>query len=197
MSEKIICQYCDNSYSKKVKYCPFCGAENVKEITETIPQCPRCNIEMEEESFRGSVIDICPKCSGIWLDGDEFRYHTSARDIYPDKKIPRNFRREPLSEERKYLPCVRCKKLMHRENFRRISSVLIDKCPAHGVWLDAGELEQIRSFIANGGLEDSQDKQIMENKEKISKVSRETKDLKLFARQMNKWKMRKILYGDF
>ncbi len=143
MSEKIICQYCDNSYSEKVKYCPFCGAENVKEITETIPQCPRCNIEMEEESFRGSVIDISPKCSGIWLDGDEFRYHTSARDIYPDKKIPRNFRREPLSEERKYLPCVRCKKLMHRENFRRISSVLIDKCPAHGVWLDAGELEQI------------------------------------------------------
>ena len=152
---------------------------------------------MEEESFRGSVIDICPKCSGIWLDGDEFRYHTSARDIYPDMNIPRNFRREPLSEERKYLPCVRCKKLMHRENFRRISSVLIDKCPAHGVWLDAGELEQIRSFIANGGLEDSQDKQIMENKEKISKVSRETKDLKLFARQMNKWKLRKILYGNF
>ncbi|HJP17900.1 MAG TPA: hypothetical protein QF468_04525, partial [Nitrospinota bacterium] len=67
----------------------------------------------------------------------------------------------------------------------------------HGVWLDAGELEQIRSFIANGGLEDSQDKQIMENKEKISKVSRETKDLKLFARQMNKWKLRKILYGNF
>lgn len=55
ISEKIKCIRCNKLFSKKVKYCPFCGYENKIEIIETIPICPSCNVELEEEMFRGSA----------------------------------------------------------------------------------------------------------------------------------------------
>jgi Zn-finger nucleic acid-binding protein len=39
---------------------------------------------------------------------------------------------------------------MHRRNFRKSSGVIIDRCTAHGTWLDADELEQIAGFILTG-----------------------------------------------
>ena len=39
---------------------------------------------------------------------------------------------------------------MQRRNFRKASGVIIDRCSAHGTWLDADELEQIAGFILSG-----------------------------------------------
>lgn len=33
--------------------------------------CPHDNITMKKEEIAGLTIDICPKCTGIWLDGGE------------------------------------------------------------------------------------------------------------------------------
>jgi Zn-finger nucleic acid-binding protein len=52
---------------------------------------------------------------------------------------------------------------MNRKNFAKISGVIIDECKPHGIWLDGGELELIRTFIADGGLERAQNKQIEKN----------------------------------
>ena len=46
---------------------------------------------------------------------------------------------------------------MRRKNFGEVSGVMIDECPAHGVFLDAGELEAIQHFVAHGGLAWSQE----------------------------------------
>ncbi|MEJ2032881.1 MAG: zf-TFIIB domain-containing protein [Deltaproteobacteria bacterium] len=80
--------------------------------------------------------------------------------------------RPSLDNESEYFKCARCEAVMVRRNFRRISGVLIDVCRDHGVWLDAGELEQIRCFIANGGLDKSQDREIQKNSIEIPRRRR-------------------------
>jgi len=39
--------------------------------------------------------------------------------------------------------CPTCASVMERLEFAAISRVIIDVCPEHGVWLDAGELERV------------------------------------------------------
>ena len=33
--------------------------------------CPKCGIALEQQTKQGVTIDVCPTCSGIWLDGGE------------------------------------------------------------------------------------------------------------------------------
>ena len=86
---------------------------------------------------------------------------------------------------------------MTRRNFRKISGVLIDICRDHGVWLDAGELERIRCFIANGGLHKSQDKDISANSIALAKLASEISDLNTLFKTLNKWDMKRILLQGF
>jgi Zn-finger nucleic acid-binding protein len=83
---------------------------------------------------------------------------------------------------------------MARKNFRGISGVLIDICQDHGVWLDAGELEQIRCFIANGGLQESQDKQIQKNSEQLAHVAGQVRDLNQQIRMLHRFEMRRAIW---
>jgi Zn-finger nucleic acid-binding protein len=152
---------------------------------------------LEENEYRGSIIDICPECAGLWFDAEEFGYHASERDTFTDPTIPRVYLKHPLEEKKSYLKCVRCEAVMVRRNFRKISGVLIDICRDHGVWLDAGELEQIRCFIANGGLNKSQDRQISTNSDTLSKLASEITDLNTLFKTLNKWDVKRILLQGF
>jgi len=132
---------------------------------------------MKAHMYREIEIDLCPACSGVWLDPDHFKYLTSERDVYADRHIPHQYVKQSLSSEYGYLPCTQCEKLMLRVNFGGISSILIDICRDHGVWLDKGELEQIRCFIANGGLEASQNKEITEIKDELQLLAGKLQDV--------------------
>lgn len=192
------CRYCKKPINPKIRYCPHCGGENIPETPgEKAPLCPRCHCGLETSEYRGSVIDTCPGCAGLWLDTAEFHYHTSERDTFSDPDIPRLCPQRPLVPESGYLPCVRCGSLMAKTNFRKISGVLIDMCRAHGIWLDASELERIRCFIARGGLDKSQDKNILANRLEISKVAGEVRDLNTLFRTLNKWNLKRILLQGF
>ncbi len=35
--------------------------------------CPGCRHEMNQESFHGVDLDVCPTCSGLWFDPEELR----------------------------------------------------------------------------------------------------------------------------
>jgi Zn-finger nucleic acid-binding protein len=54
---------------------------------------------------------------------------------------------------------------MNRRNFGRISGVLVDVCREHGVWFDAGELSEVLSFIENGGLARTRERESEEREE--------------------------------
>ena len=38
-----------------------------------IPACPRCDaVPYEFALMDGMLVDFCPRCAGVWLDGDEY-----------------------------------------------------------------------------------------------------------------------------
>jgi len=43
--------------------------------------------------------------------------------------------------------CPHCRKEMERVRFAGRASLLVDVCPAHGIWLDAGELVALVGFV--------------------------------------------------
>jgi Zn-finger nucleic acid-binding protein len=180
-----------------MRNCPFCGAVRKREVANSTPMCPRCGCETKNHRYRSSDIDICPECHGIWLDYGDFKKLTSERDTYADESIEFEYVRKPLPASEGYLPCPRCEALMNRENFKRISGVLIDICRDHGVWMDAGELEEIRCFVANGGLDKSQDKEIMRNKEEIERIAGRVKDLELMEKVLHVWNFKRWLLRGF
>ena len=194
MSETEICAHCGKSYHRDLPECPFCGLERPeKETVKRIAQCPRCRIPLTKHPYRDNELDLCPNCSGLWLDSDEFHILTSERDVYIDPSVPKTYHKQPLPTESGYLPCPRCHRLMSRKNFKKISGVLIDICSHHGVWLDAGELEQIRCFIAQGGLEEYQDKNISENREQIRSVADSLSGMEFTQWFIQKWNLKYML----
>jgi len=196
MQQTIQCVHCGKKISKRIRYCPNCGGENKKEMTIQDPLCPRCKCPLEIYKYRKTELDICPQCSGLWLDAGEFKRLATEREAYADESIPYEYQKKPLPEEKGYLPCVRCGSLMIRKNFKRISGVLIDTCRDHGIWLDAGELEQIRCFIANGGLEEYQDKQIMRNREEIESLAWKLKDVAFVQKVLHFWNIKYWLFKN-
>jgi Zn-finger nucleic acid-binding protein len=144
------CSRCGKEFNSGMRDCPFCGHPRPVEVTREQPTCPRCTLPLESKPFRGQPVDVCPRCEGVWLDSGEFEILTSERDVFADDTLPRHFVRTPPQGETAYLECVRCGRIMNRQNYRTISGVVIDVCPDHGVWLDREELTELRTFVATG-----------------------------------------------
>jgi uncharacterized protein len=51
----------------------------LKSFSDKVAQCPKCqDSTMKKESHYGAMIDVCPKCGGVWLDSGEIfkvRHH--------------------------------------------------------------------------------------------------------------------------
>ncbi len=188
------CTFCEKTINKKSRHCPFCGGENKAKILHEAPICPRCDAILTHTDYQGTVLDNCSSCEGLWLDTREFLQLTSERDVYADQSIPYEYNRPPFPANDGYLACPLCSVLMMRKNFRKISGVLIDQCRDHGIWLDAGELEHIRCFIANGGLDKSQDKEILKNTEEIGLVAHKVKNIEYLQKRLNFWNFKYWLF---
>lgn len=122
----------------------------------------------------------------VWVDTRDFKRLSSERDTYKDESVPYTYLKKSLTKKERYHPCIRCGALMLKKNFKKISGVIIDICADHGVWLDNGELEHIRCFIANGGLEKYQEylgHRVSFNHEEIRKLASGLGNVK-FMQQM-------------
>ena len=197
MSLMMQCPKCQHRFNKVLSYCPYCGqANNTKDTgSNSKALCPRCAIPLEMIRLRDNELDICPVCHGMWLDTLEFKRLTSERDVYEDDTVSKEFQKKAIPQkEIKYLPCPRCKNLMIKRNFKKISGVIIDLCRLHGVWLDPGELEQIRSFIANVDYDDYQDTKIELNNEEIESLGRQLRDVELVQRATELWNLKYWMY---
>jgi hypothetical protein len=70
-----------------------------------VKECPVCHLPMDEVAKSGILIDVCPRCKGVWLDRGELsklletargyheyddyeenRYHSPHHDHYFDKQ---------------------------------------------------------------------------------------------------------------
>jgi uncharacterized protein len=86
-------------------------------------------------------IDYCGQCEGIWLDSGELEA-LSAREERSDSLLATL--RPGVSKESKRR-CPICMKGMKKIFIGNAAPVLIDQCPAHGMWFDSGELRKVLS----------------------------------------------------
>jgi len=103
-------------------------------------KCPNCNNEMIIQELNHIEVDHCFECHGIWLDQGELELllgEESSGDT-----LVSSFR--PISTEENSRFCPICRKSMEKVHAgSNEHPVLLDRCPKHGLWFDAGELQQI------------------------------------------------------
>jgi Zn-finger nucleic acid-binding protein len=190
------CPHCDKLVSEKVRTCPHCNGPLFHGgTTIETPVCPRCRVELKKMKTEGEdEVETCPQCHGFWLD-----YQSFARAINP-QRLPKEYLEskdswhKPQNDPIQYVSCPRCGRYMNRENFSRISGIVIDRCRDHGVWLDAGELERIRLFIANGGLERLQDKRLETLNIEMQELAGRVRGEEFMTRLLNFWNPKRIFF---
>lgn len=195
--ELVTCSHCEKDYNSKFKYCPYCGEQAAQESDLTDLTCPHCNVIMDKVMEIESIIDYCPECGGVWCENNELEEITRERDVFLRDDIPRKFVKKRPEEIVQYIKCPVCKEQMNRMNFGKISGIIVDICSNHGIWLDSGELEEIRAFIANGGIDKAQNKDILENRVAIEEASRNANEALSLIRGINKYNLKRTIFQGF
>lgn len=151
-----------------------------KEFLERKIGCPRCFVQAsqgEVEVFGPNInIDVCPKCGGIWLD------HSELKKLLKDKKISDYLTKDIGTQSKSKLICPRCGGLMDLE---RADEIEVDVClNCNGVWLDQGELEDLKAK-SKTGFEYDYDEKTEEKYEEMVKRSR-TSLLNRFVKKLRR-----------
>jgi Zn-finger nucleic acid-binding protein len=68
---------------------------------------------------------------------------------------------------------------MNRNNFARVSGVIIDICKQHGIWFDAEELPKIIEFVRKGGLSRAREKEKLQLKDDMRRLRDEQRKISL------------------
>ena len=193
------CEHCGKRINVKHRVCPFCAGRTRDPASPRTAVCPRCEVPLKVHlaGHERDEYDLCPSCGGLWLDRAKFHRATRKADVYKYNKKKGEYLRGPLRDPLKYIPCVRCGKVMNRKNFARISGVIIDECGSHGLWLDPGELEKIRHFIADGGLEASRDSEIEKIRTELQGLATKVGQVAFTQKLMHFWSPKRWLFTGF
>lgn len=110
--------------------------------------CVNCKQPMITAELEHVEIDFCGACGGVWLDAGELESllsdETQARQVMSSLTAAQNC----TETVRK---CPICRKKMEKVNVGTVhNKVLLDRCPAHGLWFDRGELARV---LENGQVD--------------------------------------------
>lgn len=108
--------------------------------------CPACAAQLSALKLPGLTVDVCRAgCGGIWFDNFELGKVDAAHESLGEAltKIQPNPAAVIVPYKR---PCPKCTGItMLQHKFSREKPVAVDECPnCGGVWLDGGELAEIR-----------------------------------------------------
>lgn len=113
--------------------------------------CPSCGRELSSVTVGALTVDACDGigCGGIFFDHDELTSVDDLSEECGDELVRLQKRTNPVavdSTEEQSRRCPKCAGIkMMRHYFSARQKVVIDECgKCHGIWLDAGELDQIR-----------------------------------------------------
>ena len=158
----LICPECFARTADDSRFCTACGVafrpEPVRIDGHEFP-CPVCTALMPPRQVGGVGLNECLSCHGLWVPGDGFdalvsRAIEARRQAGPAELQtldPRVRGSNPAAQRIQYRKCPECDGFMQRRNYRKTSGVIVDRCNAHGTWLDADELEQIAGYLLTGG----------------------------------------------
>jgi len=199
--ENVRCAYCTSTLATEVcsacygaifvgmKHCPWCGAAAIAGTSaHEIPlRCPRCNTSLMRVSLEDKTISECSSCGGLWLNKDTLQNICTDQEsrqavlgyAFEQKNIEEGIGRR---QERAYIPCPECRKMMNRINFAGCSGIVVDWCRAHGTWFDRNELKQIVLFIQGGGLKKARERELARLEEAKLHLREEQRSLARIAR---------------
>jgi len=119
-------------------------------------KCPACANALSVKSVANIQLDVCDNgCGGIWFDQFEFKKFDEKNEPDAESILHLNvLKQAPPSNQ---LDCPKCQSQKMMRHFSSVKKrVSVDECPkCAGVWLDAGELTQIRGEF---GTEDERKK---------------------------------------
>ncbi len=155
------CAACFTLNPADAAHCAGCGEKLGLEPLDVVVEleCPTCNARLRGFGGGSGTLAECGACGGQFVE------HALLADLLERREhfrtVPRALpaRRNPAEEPVRYLACPACRTRMNRNNFGGTSGIVVDTCPHHGVWFDAGELPRILEFVQAGGLERARERE--------------------------------------
>lgn len=119
--------------------------------------CPRCKLTLTDSDYEGQAVKFCNECWGYWVSRPQLEaiissvtYSFSKAEAKASTSSKAGGDANRQGSEAKRLACPDCHAHMERKKYRPNLPVEIDECPAHGVWLDTGEIKDLQVFIERG-----------------------------------------------
>jgi len=113
------------------------------------PRCPRDGSELAAHVVEATTLHVCARCSGVWIDVDtlvallQSRTQMDGLALHP-LATPASGRGSSAELDNvRALPCVRCGRDSERRFYGEATSIVVDSCEQHGIWLDGGELNAV------------------------------------------------------
>lgn len=127
-------------------------------------QCVACRAETTEQKHEFTTADVCPEGHGMWLDQRELLNAvrtvgdgSSLGNSYEEARALRLAGDRDIEAGDDVRDCPMCERPMGSVRYAFTSDVVIDVCERHGVWLDAGELDQLEAWAEQRADPDSEE----------------------------------------
>ncbi|HBA66554.1 MAG TPA: hypothetical protein DCZ48_10355 [Methylococcaceae bacterium] len=168
------CHSCSAPLLANTNLCRYCGTRNDVDLHgkhhfvtidhESERKCPHCaeslhTIGLDLDDGLGEfMIERCEHCFGLFFDPGEIErlLKSSVSNVFSiNQQLLNNIsaeRYQAHSKKVKYIRCPVCDTFMRRINYGHRSGVVIDRCNAHGIWLDNGEITHLMEWKKAGGL---------------------------------------------
>ena len=166
------CPSCSAPVPARGVVCAYCGSRldvdlqgwshlQPRGLSETL-HCPDGHGALETLELPGAggaepiSLGRCPTCLGLFLplEGLERLLDQAVAPVWSvDQQLLNTLSETPRADTAplRYRPCPSCGELMNRSLHGKRSGVVVDRCRAHGLWLDAGELRQLMEWARAGG----------------------------------------------
>ncbi len=161
------CTSCSGRLDGTMTFCPFCGVRqdvNLRQIhfrdlgSDASLPCPHCTTPLDVIEFDGDLnvrIERCTTCFGMFFNPGELETLLDTQTnplVWLDPAHLEQLKLDaPQEETLAYRKCPKCAEWMSRVNFGGRSGVVIDRCGAHGVWLEGSELRRLTEWWRAGG----------------------------------------------
>ncbi len=163
------CKSCAAPLPANTNRCKFCGIYNDMDlhgkhnfsihIQESERICPHCEIPLQTINLKQKgafEIERCGSCYGLFFDPGEIEelLESSVSGVFDTNyQLLEHINKERYQKPDKvqYIKCPVCRVLMNRVRYGHRSGVVIDRCIAHGVWLNNGEITHLMEWKKAGG----------------------------------------------
>jgi Zn-finger nucleic acid-binding protein len=148
------CLFCGGRLDDVTRICGGCRVTSATVAEKRVgARCPRCrDVRLRQVALGTVALQRCGKCQGSFLPASEWDQLLDSfqEEPLPDEvESPYRGRSRGASnvEEAASTPnldplvaCPTCEAEMNRFEFNGVSSIMVDVCRLHGIWLDGGEV---------------------------------------------------------